>query len=90
LPLGLLLNPNDPNAERFIREAQETARAKNLELQILRVSTDNEIDGVFASLVNVARWSSCFSDSGSSLWQWQLAMPCRQSIRSVNLLMPAA
>ena len=51
--IGLLLNPNDPNAERFIREAQETARAKNLELQILRVSTDNDIDGVFASLVHV-------------------------------------
>ena len=53
MPLGLLLNPNDPNAERFIREVQEAARAKNAELQILRASTDNEIDGVFASLVQL-------------------------------------
>ena len=51
--IGLLLNRNDPNAERFIREVQEAARAKNAELQILRASTDNEIDGVFASLVQL-------------------------------------
>jgi putative ABC transport system substrate-binding protein len=50
--IGLVLNTNDPNAERFIREAQEAARAKNMELQILRVGTDNEIDGVFASQVH--------------------------------------
>jgi putative ABC transport system substrate-binding protein len=51
--VGLLLNPNDPNAERFIREAQDAARAKGLQLQTLRASTDHEIDGVFASLVRL-------------------------------------
>jgi putative ABC transport system substrate-binding protein len=51
--IALLLNSNDPNAERFIREVQEAARARSLALQILKVSSDSEIEGVFASLVRL-------------------------------------
>ncbi len=49
--IALLVNPNDPNAERFIGDVQEAAHAKGLQLHILRASTESEIDGIFASLV---------------------------------------
>ena len=51
--IALLVNPNDPNAERFIGDVQEAARAKGLQLHILRASTESEIDGIFASLVEL-------------------------------------
>jgi hypothetical protein len=52
--IALLVNPNDPNAERFIGDVQEAAHAKGLQLHILRASTESEIDGIFASLVELA------------------------------------
>jgi putative ABC transport system substrate-binding protein len=51
--IGLLVHPNDPNAERFIGAVQEAAHAKGLQLQIVRASTESEIDGIFASLVQL-------------------------------------
>ena len=39
------------SVDRFSRELEEAARAKGLELKILGVSSDSEINGVFASLV---------------------------------------
>jgi len=49
--VALLVDPNDPNADRFIRDAQDAAHAESLQIQILRASTESEIDDVFASLV---------------------------------------
>jgi putative tryptophan/tyrosine transport system substrate-binding protein len=46
----LLLNPNSPNAGRMMRDVQEAARAKGVELQILKASTESEIDTAFDSL----------------------------------------
>jgi putative tryptophan/tyrosine transport system substrate-binding protein len=51
--IALLVNPNDPNTERFIGDLREAARAKDLQLHILRASTESEIDGIFASLVEL-------------------------------------
>jgi putative ABC transport system substrate-binding protein len=78
--IGLLLNPNDPNAERFIREGQETTQAKNLELQILRVSTDNEIGGVFASLVHVGALVVALFRQREQL----VAMAARHAVPAIN------
>ena len=47
--IGLLINPNDPQAERFIRELQSAAHEKRLQVDIMRASTESEIDPVFAS-----------------------------------------
>ena len=47
---GLLVNPADPNAERFIQDMQTAAHAIGLQVDIVRASTDGEIDSVFASL----------------------------------------
>jgi ABC-type uncharacterized transport system substrate-binding protein len=44
--IALLANPG---AERMIREVQEAARAKGVQLQILKASSESEIDAAFAS-----------------------------------------
>jgi putative ABC transport system substrate-binding protein len=44
--IALLANPG---AESMIREVQEAARAKGVQLQILKASSESEIDAVFAS-----------------------------------------
>jgi ABC-type uncharacterized transport system substrate-binding protein len=49
--VALLVNPSNAIAEPMIRNAQEAARAKGLELQILKASTESEVDAAFATLV---------------------------------------
>jgi putative ABC transport system substrate-binding protein len=51
--IALLMNPNSPFNEPMIREVQEAARAKRLQLQILKAGTEGEIDAVFISLVEL-------------------------------------
>jgi putative ABC transport system substrate-binding protein len=48
--IALLVNTNDPNAEPMIRDVQKAARAKGVELPILKAGTETEIDTAFASL----------------------------------------
>src|SRR6516165_7056013 len=51
--IALLLNPNNANTERSIRDGEEAARAKGVQLIILKAGTENEIDAAFASLVEL-------------------------------------
>ncbi len=51
--IALLVNPNQPNNERVIREVREAARAKGVQLPILRAGTEGEIDAAFATLVEL-------------------------------------
>jgi putative ABC transport system substrate-binding protein len=51
--IALLVNPNNSNAERIIRVMQEAARAKGVQLLILKASTESEINAAFASLVHL-------------------------------------
>ena len=51
--IALLVNPNNDNAERAMREVQEAARAKGVQLSILKASTESEIDAAFATLVQL-------------------------------------
>jgi putative ABC transport system substrate-binding protein len=48
---ALLVNPNSPNAERVIRDVLEAARAKGLQLRVLKAGSESEIDAAFATLV---------------------------------------
>ena len=56
--IALLVNPNDPNAEHFIEDAQKAARGVVLQLDVLKASNENEIDAAFATLVQLhaASW----------------------------------
>jgi putative tryptophan/tyrosine transport system substrate-binding protein len=51
--IALLVNPNNAYAERVIRDVQETARAKGLQLHILKAGGDGEFQTAFASLVQL-------------------------------------
>ena len=94
--IALLVNPNNASAERVIRDVQEAARAKGVQLHILKAGTEDEIDAAFASLVQLqagallvgATRSS--SAGASSSWRWRHAMPFRRSMSGVNSPPPAA
>jgi putative ABC transport system substrate-binding protein len=49
--IALLVNPNNPIAERIIGNMQEAAGAKGVQLAILMASTESEVDTAFATLV---------------------------------------
>jgi putative tryptophan/tyrosine transport system substrate-binding protein len=49
--IALLVNPNNPAAERIMRDVQEAARTKGVQLHILKAATEGEIDAAFATLV---------------------------------------
>ena len=49
--IALLVNPNSAGAERQTRDLQEAARARRVQLIILKAGTESEIDGAFGSLV---------------------------------------
>lgn len=49
--IALLVNPNNSNTGSVIRETQEVARARGVQLQILRANNVSEIDAAMDSLV---------------------------------------
>jgi putative ABC transport system substrate-binding protein len=51
--IALLVNPNGPNTERIILDVQEAARARGVQLSVLKAGTEGEIDAAFASLVSL-------------------------------------
>jgi putative tryptophan/tyrosine transport system substrate-binding protein len=51
--IALLVNPNRLTIERMIRDEQEAARAKGMQLRILKAGTESEIDAAFANLVEL-------------------------------------
>jgi putative ABC transport system substrate-binding protein len=50
---ALLVNPNNPNAEGMTRDVQEAARAKGLEIHILKAATESEIEAAFVTLLQL-------------------------------------
>ena len=51
--IALLVNPNSAIAERIIRDMQEAASAKGVQLPILKAATEGEIDAAFATFVQL-------------------------------------
>jgi putative ABC transport system substrate-binding protein len=50
---ALLVNPSNAGTEPMIRDVQEAARAKGVQLHVLKASTESEIDTAFANLVQL-------------------------------------
>jgi putative tryptophan/tyrosine transport system substrate-binding protein len=48
--IGVLVNPNNPNAEPQLRDLQTAARTLGLRLVMLPARSDGEIDAIFATL----------------------------------------
>jgi putative ABC transport system substrate-binding protein len=51
--IALLVNPDNSNADRIMREVQEAARAKEVQFHTLKASTESEIDAAFTTLVQL-------------------------------------
>jgi putative ABC transport system substrate-binding protein len=51
--IALLVNVDNGNTERAVREVLEATRAKGLQLHVLKASSENEIDAAFAALVQL-------------------------------------
>jgi putative ABC transport system substrate-binding protein len=50
---ALLVNPNNGYSEPMIRDVEEAASAKGIQLKILKASTESEIDAAFATIANL-------------------------------------
>jgi putative tryptophan/tyrosine transport system substrate-binding protein len=51
--IALLANPNNPQTEGVMGDVQEAARAKGVQLDILKAGTEGELDAAFATLVQL-------------------------------------
>jgi putative tryptophan/tyrosine transport system substrate-binding protein len=51
--IALLVNPDNPIPEPIMRDVQDAARAKGVQLHILKAATGSEIDAAFASLAQL-------------------------------------
>ncbi len=51
--IGLLINPNNPNAETIASRLQEAARTLGQQIRILNASTEGEVDAAFATLAEL-------------------------------------
>ena len=51
--VALLVNPTNSYTEPMIRDVQEAARAKRVQLPILQAATESEIDAAFATLATL-------------------------------------
>ena len=51
--VALLVNPNNPIAERIMQDVKEAAYVKGMQLQILKAGDDSEINAAFATLVQL-------------------------------------
>jgi ABC-type uncharacterized transport system substrate-binding protein len=51
--IALLVNPNNPNVEPVMRDVQEAAHAKAVQLHILKAGIESEIHAAFATLVQL-------------------------------------
>jgi putative ABC transport system substrate-binding protein len=51
--IALLVNPDNSNTERNVRDMEQAARAKGVQLNILKASTENEIGAAFATIIKL-------------------------------------
>jgi len=49
--IGLLVNPNNSRTKHVMRDVQEAARTKGVQLAIVKASSESDIDAAFASLI---------------------------------------
>jgi putative tryptophan/tyrosine transport system substrate-binding protein len=51
--IGLLVNPSFPNWEQQIKDTQEAANTKGLQLHIVKASTESDLDAAFTALAGL-------------------------------------
>jgi putative ABC transport system substrate-binding protein len=88
--IALLVNPSNSSAERRIRDVQEAARTKGVQLPVLKPAAKAR------SMLPLPLWPNCksarssstptrFSSAGATnSWHWRHAMPFRRSTHGTN------
>ena len=83
--IGLLVNPNNPIAERTVSVAQEAAWAKGVQLEILKASSESEADTALATLVQ--RHPGAGLVQGTQLFgggpAWLVALAARHAVPAI-------
>jgi putative tryptophan/tyrosine transport system substrate-binding protein len=83
--IALLVNSNAPDAERLIADTQEAARAKGMQLPIVKARTESEIDAAFASLAQLHAGALVVGDDpffGSRVEQF-VALASRNAVPAI-------
>ena len=81
--VALLVNSNSPNAERVMRDVQEAARVKGVQLDILKAGSEGEIDAAFAALVQ-QHIGALLVAGLTPRWREQLvALASRHAVRAI-------
>ena len=88
---ALLVNPNYLGVEAIIREVQEAATGKGVQLHILKAATENEIDAADFAPALLSLLTTRYSAPGATnSCPLHRATASRQSILSENLQQPEA
>jgi putative ABC transport system substrate-binding protein len=84
--IALLSNPNNPAADQMERGLPEAARAKGVQLQILKAGTESEIDAAFATLVQLHAGALLIGDDPffGSRREQLLALASRHAVPTVH------
>jgi putative ABC transport system substrate-binding protein len=51
--IALLVNPDNPQSERIVKDVQEAARTRGVQLRILKAASEGEIDAAFTVLAEL-------------------------------------
>ena len=60
--IAMLINPNNPNVEFRLAEVQDAARAIGQQIHVFNASSENDLDAVFASIVQRGAGALLVSD----------------------------
>ena len=84
--IALLVNPNSPSASPQMRDVQEAAGAKGVQLHVLRATTESEIDAAFASLVQLQAGALLVGTDGffSSRREQLVALASRHAVPAIS------
>jgi hypothetical protein len=88
--IALLANPNNFAAERMVRDVQEAAHAKGVQLHILKSGAEHEFETAFAFLARshagalLVGNDPFFFAGAKSWWLWRQAMPFQRCMKCVN------
>ena len=83
--IALLVNPSNPQTEGVIRDVQEAARAKEVQLLVLKADIESDIDAAFAALVQLhAGALVVMGDAFFFSWREQLvALAARHAVPAI-------
>ena len=83
--VALLVNPNNAYAERVIRDVKKTARAKGVQLHILKAGAESELEAAFSSLVQLRAAALLVSPDGFfiSLREQLVTLAARSAIPAI-------